>query len=792
MASVSNVRLVRDTTASRVLVAKWEWNKAHTASYTVRWWYSTAAGLAEHTDTTVPANTYSNSYTMPDNAIKVTVQILAVSETHTVNDQEVSYWTATWSSNVSYTAVKSLPSKPSAPTLTVTEPPEDSTFDQQIITARLENIAEDTPRIQLVLYTVYPSSSGKVETEEEAFETSKIGVTVHNRYAEAQWRVSAGYNFAARARGVSDLPDGGWYFSEWSDYSSIVSSKPEAILPYNIYDPVVLSSTSVRLGWKTTGYSWTADSYDIEYSTNKDYLGSSDGSTIINNITSSPYIKTGLESGHTYYFRLRAVNSGGNGDWSNVFSCNIGSKPEAPTTWSEKATVTTDESIHVYWVHNSEDNSIQTEAEIEVVTAKGTNTYPYSSGTEEEADIIHTMMFDKSYVATIGDSGSFGYRIRTAGVTGEFGDWSVRRYIQVYTTPSLAMAITDSTVTDPIETVTSFPMGIKGLITPSTQTLVSINTKIVSNSDYEIIDDIGVTRSVRKGAEVYNRSINVTRKSRESFWLSVTSADIHLQNNASYTATCTVALSSGLTATASATFSVAWKDDTHDIDAQIGVNKDDYSTYICPTASASSNDSVYLGVHRREYDGSFTTIAENIRSGTYVTDPHPALDYARYRITAKSVNTGVVEFYDAPAYPVHGIDVIIQWDETWTPFDSGGGNLLSDNPWSGSMVRIPYNIDVSESSNIDVSMVEYIGRKHPVSYYGTQLGVSSTWRIDIPLTDKETLYAFRRLAIWAGDAYVREPSGIGYWANVKVSISQTHCELVIPITLEITRVEGGV
>ena len=48
MASVSNVRLVRDTTASRVLVAKWEWNKANTASFTVRWWYATAAGLAEY------------------------------------------------------------------------------------------------------------------------------------------------------------------------------------------------------------------------------------------------------------------------------------------------------------------------------------------------------------------------------------------------------------------------------------------------------------------------------------------------------------------------------------------------------------------------------------------------------------------------------------------------------------------------------------------------------------------------------------------------------------------------
>ena len=43
-----------------------------------------------------------------------------------------------------------------------------------------------------------------------------------------------------------------------------------------------------------------------------------------------------------------------------------------------------------------------------------------------------------------------------------------------------------------------------------------------------------------------------------------------------------------------------------------------------------------------------------------------------------------------------------------------------------------------------------------------------------------------------GDVYVREPSGSGYWANIKVSFSQAHKEVVIPVTLELTRVEGGV
>ena len=89
-------------------------------------------------------------------------------------------------------------------------------------------------------------------------------------------------------------------------------------------------------------------------------------------------------------------------------------------------------------------------------------------------------------------------------------------------------------------------------------------------------------------------------------------------------------------------------------------------------------------------------------------------------------------------------------------------------------------------------MIEYIGRSHPVSYYGTQLGETATWSMVIPKNDKETLYAIRRLSKWTGDVYVREPSGSGYWANVSISYNQNHCELTIPITLNIKRVEGGV
>ena len=158
-----------------------------------------------------------------------------------------------------------------------------------------------------------------------------------------------------------------------------------------------------------------------------------------------------------------------------------------------------------------------------------------------------------------------------------------------------------------------------------------------------------------------------------------------------------------------------------------------------------------------------------------------------------TVDTGAISYYDVPGYPVDGNAIILQWDEDWSTFEATEEEAeLADPSWTGSMLKLPYNINISNSHKPDVELVEYIGRSNPISYYGTQHGETATWSVDIDKKDTETVYALRRLSKWMGNVYVREPSGSGYWANVTVSFSRKYLDTVIPVTLEIVRVEGGV
>ena len=820
--------------SERTLYAKWTWDRDHTKDYYVRWYYKTAEGsisFVGKNGTAEPGEEMSflryDTFDVPELATVVWFHVRPFSTTYTVNDKETTYWTAEWSDGTTYDMQNLPPEEPGAP---------DVTLKKYTLTASLTDLDQ------------YDSANNKFGVSEVQFQVVKDDTSIFNtgkatvvtESASYSCTVDPGAKYKVRCRTIRN----GNIYSEWSPYSANEVTMP--VTPAGITTIKATSKTSVYLEWAAVE---NAETYDVEYATKKDYFDGSDQTTTITGIEYTHYEKVGLEGGYEYFFRVRSVNEGGASPWSEITSIKIGDDPAAPTTWSSTTTAITGEPLNLYWVHNSKDNSSETYAELELTIgddAPEVHTIKKSTD-EDEKDLTSVYSVDTSAYP---EGTVIKWRVRTAGVTLAYGEWSVQRTIDIYAPVTLQLKVTDIH-SNTVDYLGSFPFYIYALPGPRTQTPIAYHVAITANEAYESVDQIGNRKYVNKNEEVYSQYFDIS----EELLVEMSARNVDLENNISYTVAVTVTMDSGLTKEATHVFQVQWTDVLYMPNAEISIDGDaltasirpyceEYKVRYCkvnfdsstgtytltdellpetegysvegafvdgyPVFSAiiDSNityfavlppqdgtlvEGVTLSVYRREFDGSFTELATGISntSNTYITDPHPALDYARYRIVATTDSTGAVSYYDPPGYPVNEHAVVIQWDEDWTRFETTSEDMLAEPTWSGSMLKLPYNIDVSDKNDLDVQLVEYIGRKHPVSYYGTQLGSSSTWNTDIPKSDKETIYALRRLSIFAGDVYVREPSGTGYWANILVSFSLKHRELTVPVTLNLTRVEGG-
>lgn len=725
--------------------------------YEVHWYYATGNGVwfdGGNSDVKLTNATYN----YPKNASKVKVTVKPVSKTHQVNGNETPYWTGTRSS-AEYLVSELPPNKLSAPTITL---------DKYKLTAKIENI--DDAKAEKVHFEIVKDDS-KWGSGVSTVKTARASYTC---------TISAGGKYRARCRAINFV-GGSPVYGPWSPYSSENTAVPS--IPTGVKISVE-SKTSVKVSWNNIS---TATSYKVEYTTKQEYF---DSSSEVKSITvTNPYaIITGLETGNSWYFRVRSVNSQGESGWSSIVYKVIGTKPEPPTTWSLTSTAIIGEPVILYWVHNTEDGSKQNAAQIELtVNGKGTIVTVDTSKDEvedDETDKIYSYNLDLSKYP---EGAEILWRVRTRGITYEYSGWSMQRTIITYAPPVSSIKLGDNS-----GILSSFPFDIVVRAEPSTQIAISYHVRITAEHTHLTVNNVGQSTIINAGDEVFSK-IFIVSSNILSFKL--LPDNINLENNQQYKVTVVVSMDSGLVSETSGFFTVNWSDNNYQPDASVTIDFANLCAYIAPFCLDEDGrlvQDIVMSVFRREHDGTFTEIESNIENygSISITDPHPALDYARYRIVARNKNTNVIGFSDLPGIPVDEPSIVIQWNEEWSMFDYSEEVAPEIPSWTGSMLKLPYNVDISESYDPDRSVVEYIGRKYPVGYYGTQRGSSENWSTAIPKSDKETIYALRRLALWNGDVYVREPSGKGYTAQINVSMSIKHKDVIIPVSFNVKRVEG--
>ena len=840
----------------KTLFATWTCPKpdSEVEEYTTEWQYLTKDNVWMHTGETSTKYKYSTC-SIPANATKVRFRVLPVAKkkqtTKNGKTVETTPWTLEWTDRNKQTFIVANEIPPDVPGQPSIE------IDGYKMTITLEGITSDATHIEFKV----------IQDDTKDYKANGLNKNqpIKKLFAGADGRVSividvaAGHEYKACCRAVR-----GTLKSGWSAYSSSEGTKPSAPSAWVSYKAI--SDTEVYLAWKNVS---NAIGYDVQYTTKETYFDNTPDqvkSHSVDTVVGHTEI-TGLESGQTYYFRVRAKNDDGESAWTKTVSITIGKPPAAPTTWSSTTTVISGEPLTLYWVHCSEDNSTQTLAELTLTIDGVKRVYDIkvpgehginSSGSlylideftdEDEKGKTNSCVVDTTKFT---EGAKIQWSVRTAGITKVYGDMSIERTVDVYAPPTLELDIfkVDGDNNVSISTVESFPFYISALAGPPTQTPIGYHVSVTAESTYEATDTMGNPKTIRAGEPIYSKYFDTTDK----LLVELSASNIDLENGMEYSVNVTVSMDSGLTSENSRKFSVSWVESTYAPNVEIALNIDSYTASLRPyceeitlhyyrvtkssrtytltteeleeiygdlvenvetttgeqvyrgmtsdgedvyysiVAESTIVENVKLSIYRREFDGTFTEIATGLDNtkNTYVTDPHPSLDYARYRIVATDTITGAIGYYDAPGLYVGGQAILIQWDEEWSSFDTfGSSDALVEPSWTGSLLTLPYNIDVSEGNSPDTAFIEYVGRNHPVGYYGTQLGETATWNTVIPKSDKDTLYALRRLKVWRGDCYVREPSGVGYWANVTVSFNQKHKDQTIPVTLNITRVEGG-
>lgn len=830
----------------RTVYATWTYERNGVKEFTVRWLYATEDGI-EFVGNESTTEEKQSLYTAPENAVYVAFYVCP----GTKNDSEASasggsgmfynsakHQYGKWSTVVRYYFADNPPSTPPVPTVTI---------DGYKLTAELDNLDINATKVEFQVVkdnkSVFNKGSAKIKTSHASYSCS----------------INAGSEYKVRCRGVRDKLYSDW--SEYSENVGTAPAASEGITDLRALSPTsvyiswskVVNADSYEIEYATKKAYFDSSSETKKVTVDSvvkhaEITGLETGNQFffrvraINSQGESPWtavksVKIGTQpAAPTTWSSTTTAITGeplslywthNAEDESNqtraVLELAIGDKTVSHTIWHGRCLELANEAaktvsasgfklsknvivkVEMRYANTADKPTLNVNATgAKPIEASGSYTSKWIAGSvvvfqydgtkwiiiEDAADNNTTVFSINTSEYTEGTK--ILWRVKTMGIINVYSDWSVQRTVDIYAPPTLELSMTD-TDGNLVEELTSLPAYISGVAGPNTQNAIGYHLSIISDEIYESVDNMGNEVTINQGAEVYSKYFDVDGP----LHVELSAGDVRLDNNISYTVICTVSMNSGLTATSSWNFTVAWTGDEYFLDAEIEYDSETYTTFIrpyCENAYGSQVEDVMLSLYRREFDGSFTELATGLNNidDTFVTDPHPSLDYARYRIVGTDLATSRVSFYDMPGYYIGEKAVIIQWDEDWTNFDLTNDVPRAQPNWSGSLLRLPYNIDISDNHKSDVELVKYIGRKHPVAYYGTHLGETSTWNMEIDKTDKETLYALRRLAIWMGDVYVREPSGSGYWANISVSFSQNHLELTIPVSLSITRVDGGV
>ncbi|OPJ64035.1 fibronectin type III domain-containing protein [Clostridium oryzae] len=217
---------------------------------------------------------------------------------------------------------------------------------------------------------------------------SLVATVSTTSYSNTKLTVGKSYYYKIRAYGILDGN------TTYSDFSPIRSAKLILSVPKSV-KASVYSFDSVNVSWKKVSGASGYEIYRSE-SNNEEYQ-------LITSINAKTYRDSGLKTGTSYYYKIRAFRTVGSGKVYSGFSSVVNSKPQLYIPKNIKAEASSENSITVSW------NALGGAVEYEVYKAEASEG-PYN--------LISTSSSSACMDIGLETGGTYYYKVRACAAVG--------------------------------------------------------------------------------------------------------------------------------------------------------------------------------------------------------------------------------------------------------------------------------------------------------------------------------------------------------------------------------------
>lgn len=536
---------------------------------------------------------------------------------------------------------------------------------------------------------------------------------------------------------------------------------------------------TIRVAWNWT---WSgATAAELSWADHADAWESTDMPETfeINNTHASAWNISGLETGVTWYVRVRLMAAAGDdvtyGAYSEMVSIDLSSAPVVPSLTLSEGVIPEDGSVVASWAYSTTDGTMQASAQLAEVV----------NGAYVPLLQVETQQTATIYPEEMGwSAGETHYIVvQVASASGRISDgWSdpvalvvAERITASITATSLEpQTIVVDGVSRNINALTAMPLSVtvSGAGQDGTTTVA-----IERAADYHVARPDESTMYGYEGETV----ALVTQLGDAA--ITITADDLlgRLDDGAAYRIVATVEDAVGQTATDSLAFEVHWTHQAIIPAATVEIDEDAMVAKLTPVAPTGTQTGDTCDIYRLSVDKP-VLVYPNAEFGTTYVDPFPTIgDFGGHRFVFHSKDGDYIT-----------ADNEFAWVDTTAASDGDYLDLpVNVIDFGAGRVVLTYDIDLANSWTKDFIETQYLGGAVQGDWNPAVKRSATLSAVSITAEDQTTIEAMRRLAEHPGICHVRTKDGSSYAADVQCSETYKHDnnQRLVTFQLKITRVD---